>query len=128
MPSCTICGVSFGTRNQVRGHIQGSAGEHAGIGFHDAGEYISDAPVSDAPEQDAPAEPPAESADEPSPSKPDDEEGLGVPSNVERPTDDDDPRCPECGSNQWFDASEVTDYQYGCAECSDGNSWQVFNA
>jgi len=35
MPFCSLCGVSFGTSEQVRGHIQGSKGEHLGIGYAD---------------------------------------------------------------------------------------------
>jgi ssDNA-binding Zn-finger/Zn-ribbon topoisomerase 1 len=39
----------------------------------------------------------------------------------------DDPKCPECGGNRYFDASEYTDYQYGCPDCSDEDSWVVFD-
>jgi hypothetical protein len=40
---------------------------------------------------------------------------------------DDEPECPECGGNRYFDASEHTDYAYGCADCSGEESWVVFD-
>lgn len=128
MASCTICGVSFGKPSQVRAHIQGSAGDHAGIGFRDAADYISEAPdeSSDpAPEADPDAGPDADP-----PSSPSKDEGLGVPQRS-TPTPDEtketDPTCPECGGNRWFDASEHTDYDVGCADCSGEDSWVVWN-
>ena len=39
----------------------------------------------------------------------------------------DEPECPECGGNRYFDASEHTDYDYGCPDCSDDESWVVFD-
>lgn len=126
MASCTICGVSFGTPEQVRAHIQGSAGEHAGIGFADAAEFISDAPTDDDSDADPPGGAPGAPAS--SPSK---DAGLGIPQkHVEAAASEqeDDPECPKCGSNEWFDASEHTDYPYGCADCSDGTNWQVYEA
>jgi hypothetical protein len=39
----------------------------------------------------------------------------------------DEPECPECGGSRYFDASEHMKYQYGCADCSDGDSWVVWN-
>jgi len=32
------------------------------------------------------------------------------------------------GGNRYFDASEHTDYDYGCPDCSDDESWVVFDA
>lgn len=122
---CTICGVSFGKPSQVRAHIQGSGGEHAGIGFADAEQYISDAQEIEADDADPPAGPPADP-----PSSPSSTEGLGVPDKhvtTPKPEQKDDPTCPECGSNRWFDASEHTNHQYGCAECSSATSWQVYS-
>jgi len=40
----------------------------------------------------------------------------------------DEPECPECGGNRYFDASEHTEYDYGCPDCSDEESWVVFDA
>lgn len=40
---------------------------------------------------------------------------------------DDEPECPECGGNRYFDASEHTEYEYGCPDCSDDESWVVFD-
>lgn len=40
----------------------------------------------------------------------------------------DEPECPECGGTRYFDASEYTEYAYGCADCSDEESWEVFDA
>jgi len=40
----------------------------------------------------------------------------------------DEPECPECGGHRYFDASEHTDYDYGCPDCSDEESWVVFDA
>lgn len=126
MASCKLCGVSFGTPEQVRAHIQGSAGEHAGIGFRDAEEYISEAP--DETDDPAPeADPAGEPASDP-PSSPSKDGGLGVPQRAPRPSSEDDPTCPECEGNRYFDASEHTDYDYGCADCSDADSWVVWNA
>lgn len=124
MASCTICGTSFSTPEKVRGHIQGSGGEHAGIGFADAHEYISEAPDESAPEADPAGDPPADPASSPSRS-----EGLGVPQGkrVEaEPEQDDDPECPECGGNEWFDASKAG-YDYGCPDCSSEEKWTVWN-
>jgi DNA-directed RNA polymerase subunit RPC12/RpoP len=126
MASCTICGVSFEKPSQVRAHIQGSGGEHAGIGFADAEQYISDARVEDDNSGAPPGGPPGGAAS--SPSK---DAVLGVPQGRRaqaQAEQKDEPTCPECGSNRWFDASEQTDYEYGCANCSDGTNWQVFNA
>ena len=39
----------------------------------------------------------------------------------------DEPECPECGGNRYFDASDHTEYDYGCADCSDDESWVVFD-
>jgi hypothetical protein len=39
----------------------------------------------------------------------------------------DEPECPECGGNRYFDASEHTEYDYGCPDCSDDESWVVFD-
>lgn len=38
----------------------------------------------------------------------------------------DDPQCTECGSREYFDASEVG-FDYGCADCSDAEEWVVWN-
>ena len=37
------------------------------------------------------------------------------------------PQCPECGGSRWFDASAHTDYEYGCADCSDEQTWVVWS-
>lgn len=37
------------------------------------------------------------------------------------------PTCPGCGGNKYFDASEHTDYDYGCPECSSKEQWVVWN-
>lgn len=125
MPSCTICGVAFGTRPQVRAHIQGSTGEHAGIGYADANEYISDAPVDEDEQGGAPADSPSAPADDGLSS-----DGLGVPQKDVAQggaSQSNDPTCPECGGNRWFSASEHTDYEYGCADCSTDTNWTVWN-
>jgi hypothetical protein len=125
LPHCTICGVSFGTPEQVRAHIQGSGGEHAGIGFADAEQYISDAPIDEDGDADPPGGPPAGAAEEASKGT----AGLDVPQrHVEGGAREqkDDPECPNCGSNRYFDASEHTDHPFGCPECSDGNNWFVY--
>lgn len=123
MASCTICGVSFGKPAQVRAHIQGSSGEHAGIGFRDAEEYISEAPDESAPDADAATDP----AGDP-PSSPSKDEGLGVPQKADTgpaASKADNPTCPECGGNRWFDAS-AAGYNYGCADCSSAENWTVW--
>jgi hypothetical protein len=133
MPFCSLCGVAFGEPDQVRAHIQGSGGDHAGIGFNTAEEYITDT-APDVLDEDDDAGPAGGAAGAPadeasSPSKASKDAGLGVPEKqVEesKAEQKDDPTCPECGSNRWFDASEHTDYPYGCANCSDGSSWQVY--
>lgn len=38
----------------------------------------------------------------------------------------DEPECPECGSGRYFDASGHTEYPYGCANCSDEETWVVY--
>jgi len=129
---CTICGDSFGSPEGTRGHIQGSRGDHQGIGFADAQEYISETQYDPDSDGDPDADPPGGAASPASsPSSPSKDAGLGVPQR-KRPQAQaepkDDPECPECGSNRWFDASKHTDYSYGCADCSDRTSWQVFNA
>lgn len=43
------------------------------------------------------------------------------------PTVEIDPKCPECGGNKYFDATEHTDYDYGCPDCSNGENWVVWN-
>jgi hypothetical protein len=40
---------------------------------------------------------------------------------------DDDPRCPECDGNVFFDASEHTDFEFGCPNCSSEEEWVVWN-
>lgn len=129
MASCTICGVSFPKRSQVRGHIQGSGGEHAGIGFQEAEDYISDArdeaSESAAPDADRDADP----ASSPSSSEAG-ADGLGVPQSKDLgpdPDQENDPTCPECKGNKWFDASKAG-YDYGCPDCSSEGSWTVWNA
>ena len=124
MASCTICGVSFPKPEQVRGHIQGSGGEHAGIGFQEAEQYISDARDEAASEADPAGDPPADPASSPSSS-----DGLGVPQgkHVEADAEQkDDPTCPDCGGNKWFDAS-TAGYDYGCPACSTGEKWTVWS-
>lgn len=37
---CTICSKGFGSKEGARAHIQGSTGEHKGIGFADAEDHI----------------------------------------------------------------------------------------
>lgn len=124
MPFCSLCGVSFGKHEQVRAHIQGSKGEHAGIGFANAEQYISETP----PDDDDDADPPGGSASSPSSSEA--QGGLSIPERSVAPEakaeQKDDPTCPECGGNQWFDASEHTDYAFGCADCSSGTNWTVY--
>lgn len=123
---CTICGKSFGSPEGTRGHIQGSKGEHAGIGFADAQEYITETHIEEGSGGGPDADPPGGAA---SPASKD--AGLGVPEkhvSQAQAEQKDDPECPNCGSNRWFDASEHTDYPYGCADCSDGSSWQVYEA
>jgi hypothetical protein len=39
----------------------------------------------------------------------------------------DDPSCPECDGNVFFDASEHTDFEYGCPHCSTDGEWVVWN-
>lgn len=39
----------------------------------------------------------------------------------------DDPECPECEGNVFFDASEHTDFEFGCPNCSDEENWVVWN-
>lgn len=127
MPYCTICGVGFAEPEQVRAHIQGSTGDHAGIGYADAEKHISDTPPSGDDGGDPPGDPPGGSASEASsPSK---DEGLWIPQrdvSASSAGENSDPECPECGSNRYFDASEYTDYPFGCAECSDSTSWTVY--
>jgi len=129
MPYCDICGVGFGESDQVRAHIQGSRGEHEGIGFADAEQYISATPPSGDDDPDPPGGAAGGAAGEASsPSK---HSGLFIPQRETSKPDageDDDPECPECGSNEWFDASEHTDHPFGCANCSDDNSWMVYGA
>lgn len=40
------------------------------------------------------------------------------------------PTCPECQGTNLFDARPHTDgrFTFGCRDCSDGQSWEVFNA
>lgn len=120
MASCKICGVSFPKSSQVRGHIQGSAGEHAGIGFQEAEDYISDARDEADESAESDGDPPADP-----PSSPSSSEGIGVPSTAGTEQEDD-PTCPECGGNKWFDASKAG-YDYGCPDCSDAQNWTVWN-
>lgn len=40
---------------------------------------------------------------------------------------DPDPVCPKCGGSNVFDASDHTDYKFGCEDCSTEDSWMVFN-
>lgn len=128
MPFCSICGVSFGDSDQVRAHIQGSKGEHAGIGFADAEQYISESPPDDDDDADPPGGAAGAPADESLSSQA--QGGLNIPEAKAEASasagQNNDPTCPECGSNRWFDASEHTDYPYGCANCSDGSNWQVY--
>jgi hypothetical protein len=40
---------------------------------------------------------------------------------------DDDPTCPECGGNVFFDASEHTQFEFGCPTCSTDEEWVVWD-
>lgn len=125
MASCTICGVAFEKSEQVRAHIQGSGGEHAGIGFADAKDYISEARDEASPPTDSATD----SASEPAEESLSNEGGVGVPQHAQTTPDEQstEPECPECGGNRWFDASQHTEYSFGCADCSDSDSWVVFD-
>jgi len=119
--ACPWCDYTAPTGGSVQGHITGrSDGEHKGkrgpdvavedlrvdtepaeSATADGGTADGD-PVADAPETDTAAT----------------QAGAG---------DSDEPTCPECGGNRWFDASEHTEYEYGCADCSDESGWIVWN-
>jgi hypothetical protein len=128
MPFCSLCGVSFGTSEQVRGHIQGSKGEHLGIGYADAEQYITESPPDDDNDADPPGGAAGGPADESLSSQA--QVGLSIPEAKAEASpsagQNNDPTCPECGSNRWFDASEHTDYPRACADCSDESSWMVY--
>ena len=44
------------------------------------------------------------------------------------PEDGGRPACYKCGGRNLFDASRQTEYRYGCRDCSDVETWVVFDA
>lgn len=120
---CQICERYTGSKSQVRAHIQGSKGDHEGIGFNEADNHIAetDKHVEQQGQQSGGSESKGtgEASSPSSPSSP------GMPKNKDAKRQTSNPDCPNCSSELYhrneLDTSryrlENNDADYACLNC-----------
>jgi len=133
---CPANGCDFtGLPSAVAGHYGGKRDDaHAGgyqtaLDMLDGGESSESDGLDDGPSTGAGGSKPARAGsggDNPAMSSPTDTEAAAS-ATVSTDGGASEPTCPECGGSRYFDASGHTEYDFGCADCSDGSGWVVWN-
>lgn len=108
------CARSFASPNAAAQHVHRSK-DHPVDNWEEAREMVEPGADDDDDKRD---HDPADNGGD------DDDPTVGDAS----PEDGGRPACYKCGGRNLFDASRQTEYRYGCRDCSDVETWVVFDA
>lgn len=119
---CPECGRPFDGQNALANHLH-KRGDHGPTEWADALEIASSAEAAvDSLTADGGAG--LEAGDDDDDEEPDADPTVSAGDGPEREL----PACPECGGRNLFDPTEYYPrFRYGCRDCSDSETWEVFN-